>query len=254
MDVSSSSGPGGLLSFALVLARVAGAVTFIPLPGVQKGPEPARIVLALSLTIALAPVWPAAGIPESAGRLAVAILAEAAFGIGAGLFVSFVLESIAVAFQMIGLQAGYSYASTIDPLSNADSSVLVVLGQLMGGLLFLAFGLDQALIRALAFSLRAHPPGAPVPENAVTDALVLAGSGMLSTGLRLAFPVIALLLLIDCTLALLGRMHQQLQLITLAFPLKMAASFLILAAVAAVFAPVWRAFAEQTIATAARVL
>ena len=40
---------------------------------------------------------------------------------------------------------------------------------------------------------------------------------MLTTGLRLAMPVIALLLLLDVALALLGRMQQQLQLLSLAF-------------------------------------
>ncbi|HXG35166.1 MAG TPA: hypothetical protein VNJ11_17510, partial [Bryobacteraceae bacterium] len=45
-------------AFWLVLARVAGALALVPLPGVRSGAEPARILLALALTAALYPRWP----------------------------------------------------------------------------------------------------------------------------------------------------------------------------------------------------
>ena len=48
----------GLLGFPLVLARVAGIFSFLPLPGIRSGFDPARAVLALSITVALYPRWP----------------------------------------------------------------------------------------------------------------------------------------------------------------------------------------------------
>lgn len=44
---------------------------------------------------------------------------------------------------------------------------------------------------------------------------------MVSTGLRLALPMIAILVMVDISLALLGRVNAQLHLITIAFPVKM---------------------------------
>ena len=44
---------------------------------------------------------------------------------------------------------------------------------------------------------------------------------MLSTGLRLALPIIAVLMMVDISLALIGRVNAQLQLMTIAFPVKM---------------------------------
>jgi flagellar biosynthetic protein FliR len=67
------------------------------------------------------------------------------------------------------------------------------------------------------------------------------------TGLRLAFPVIALLLLIDMALALLGRVQQQLQLLSLAFPGKMAAALLILAMLAPVLPKIFAADAQRSL-------
>jgi flagellar biosynthesis protein FliR len=47
--------------------------------------------------------------------------------------------------------------------------------------------------------------------------------------LRLVLPLLALLLIVDMSLALLGRLNSQLQLITLAFPIKMLVSLGLLA-------------------------
>jgi flagellar biosynthetic protein FliR len=47
------------------------------------------------------------------------------------------------------------------------------------------------------------------------------GSGVFSTGIRLALPVMTLLFLIDLSVGLMGRINSQLQLIALAFPAKM---------------------------------
>ncbi len=51
-----------------------------------------------------------------------------------------------------------------------------------------------------------------------------------TVGLRLAAPVIALLLLADASLAVLGRVQAQLHLVSLTMPLKLAATMLLMSA------------------------
>ena len=41
---------GTLYAFLLVLARISGAFIFVPIPGIQAGPQIARALLAVSLT------------------------------------------------------------------------------------------------------------------------------------------------------------------------------------------------------------
>jgi flagellar biosynthetic protein FliR len=236
-----------LFGFLLVLARVGGALTFVPLPGFNSGADPARIVLAVALTVALAPLWPTATPPEPLfGGIVVALVAEAALGVTIGLAVAFLIESLLVAAQVFGLQAGYSYASTIDPSTQADSNVLLVFAQLSAGLLFLALGLDREVLRVFAASLVAHPPGTFFLKASAIDSIVGLGATMFTTGMRLALPIVVLLALADIALALLGRIHQQLQLLTLAFPVKMLATLAFLAAIFVLFLPVYRAAAERT--------
>ena len=44
--------------FLLTLARVAGVFVFVPMPGIGGVVNPARVMLAFSITIALYPLWP----------------------------------------------------------------------------------------------------------------------------------------------------------------------------------------------------
>jgi flagellar biosynthetic protein FliR len=149
------------------------------------------------------------------------LFSEAALGIGVGLAVAFIAEGFYVAAQVIGLQAGYAYATMVDPNSNADSSVLVVFAELTAGLLFFVLGLDREVIRIFARSMEIAPAGSLVLARSAGAELILMGGTMFSTGVRLALPVVAVLLLVDISLALLGRVNAQLQLLTIAFPLKM---------------------------------
>jgi flagellar biosynthetic protein FliR len=210
-----------LLGFLVTLARVSGVFIFVPLPGLHAGFDLARTVLSLSITIALFPYWPQVSGEASGGLLAVWMVSEAALGIGIGLSVAFMLEGFNVAAQIMGLQAGYAYASTIDPNTQADSSILVIFSQLTAGLLFFAMGLDREVIRIFARSLQMLPAGSFVLSRGAGQQLLAMAGTMFSTGMRLALPMVAILLLVDISLALLGRVNAQLQLLTIAFPVKM---------------------------------
>src|SRR5579862_3580621 len=138
--------PRMLYGFLAALARVSGVIVFVPIPGFSAGPDVSRVVLALALTVALAPAWPNLGLESAAGapalaawKLAGAIFAQTAFGVTLGLAIALLLEGLQVTAQILGLQAGYSYASTVDPNTQADSTIFQVMAQLLAGLLFFAF-------------------------------------------------------------------------------------------------------------------
>ena len=246
---------GTLYAFLLVLVRVGGALTFVPLPGIKAAPEPVRVALALGMTLALFGQWPrvdAAVITPA--LLAGWVLAEAAVGIAIGVAVAVVLEAFMLAAQVLGLQAGYAYASTIDPNTEADSGVLLVFAQLMAGLLFFAVGLDREVLRLFARSLEKVPPGAWIFGPASAERLIRLAANLFSVGVRLALPVVALLIMVDVALALLGRLNAQLQLLTLAFPVKMLAALLLLSWMAAIFPRLLRELAGYAWPAAYRML
>jgi flagellar biosynthetic protein FliR len=208
--------------FLLVLARVSGVLTFVPIPGLSAGADASRIVLALALTIGIAPAWPAVTLEGPAlGRLLGWMAAEAAFGLTIGVAVACLLEGIQMGAQVIGLQAGYSYASTVNPDTEADTTTLQLMSQLFAGSLFFAFGFDRQVIRIMAKSLETVPSGTYVLSGTAVEAVTRLGSGIFSIGLQMALPVLSLMLLLDIAFGVLGRLHSQLQLLGLSFGVKM---------------------------------
>jgi len=231
-----------LFSFLAVVARLSGAVLFLPIPAFRGAAPAPKIILVLSLAIVLLPCWPAVSLPsagaDAAGllvRLAVLAAAEAAFGACAGIAIALINETFVLGVQILSMQAGYSYASFIDPQTQADSGVLPVLAQLLGSLLFLALGLDRQVLAAFAESLKSVPPGSFVLPGPWGAKLIAASGGMLELAMRLALPIVALLFLVDLALSLLGRIDNQMQLLTLAFPAKMLISMFVLAAAIPLF-------------------
>ncbi|HXK07737.1 MAG TPA: flagellar biosynthetic protein FliR [Verrucomicrobiae bacterium] len=246
---------GTLYGFLLVLARVGGALIFVPLPGMKGVPEPARAALALGFTLALFGQWPRIDAGNlTAATIAGWVVAEAAVGIAIGVAVAVILEAFTLAAQVLGLQAGYAYASTVDPNTEADSGVLLVFAQLIAGLLFFALGLDRELLRLFAQSLSAVPPGQYAFGAAAADRLIHLVSILFSVGVRLALPVVALLIMVDVALALLGRLNSQLQLLTLAFPAKMLVALVLLSWLAAIFPRLAKELSTQSWAAAHRML
>jgi flagellar biosynthesis protein FliR len=234
-----------IYAFIVVLARVSGAIVFVPIPGVSATPEPARVVVALSLTMALFPVWPAITVTPGLGLLAGWLLSEAAIGITIGLVIGFLSEAFGLFGQMIGLQAGYSFASTIDPTTQADSGIFIVLAQTISGLLFFTLGLHREVLSVFAHSLETQPPGTFAITPVTAQAVIRLGSTIFSTGIRLSLPVVALMLMVDLALALLGRINSQLQLLTLALPAKMLTALAILSAVAVMLPRVYLDYARR---------
>lgn len=246
---------GGLLGFLLVLARVSGVFAFVPLPGITASPIAARVVFSLAAAFCLFPVWPqTSGLEQSAARLAGYIVMDTAVGMVLGLTVAFAFEAMQLAAQIAGLQAGFGFVNTIDPTSSADSALLNVVAQLTGGLLFFAAGFDRQVLAILAGTLKTVPPGHPLALNGGPELIGRLGGQMFSYALRMALPVIALLVLIDLTLAFLGRVNSQLQLLTLAFPVKILAGLAAFAVLIPIFGRVYSGFAQQSLEAAGRIL
>jgi flagellar biosynthesis protein FliR len=246
---------GTLYGFLLVLARVGGALTFVPLPGIKGVPEPIRAALALGFTLALSSRWPVVEAAHvSVMKIAGWVVSEAVVGIAIGITVAIVLESFTLAAQVLGMQAGYAYASTIDPNTEADSGILLVFAQLAAGLFFFALGLDREILRLFAQSLDRVPPGTYVFGTWTAEALIHLASNMFAVGVRLALPVVVLLVLVDFALALLGRLNQQLQLLSLAFPAKMLVALMVLSWVMVLFPRILMQFSGTAWTAARRML
>lgn len=80
------------------------------------------------------------------------------------------------------MQAGYGYASVIDPVTAADSDVLGVLAQTLASLLFFTLNLHRVLIKIFADSLESYPPGTFALTQNLARSVLRAGAGIFLWG------------------------------------------------------------------------
>ena len=215
-----------ITGFLMVLFRAAGLFLFLPLPGLSNAPEFLRIALAVSTASAL---W-ARGIDSrilyptiQEAQMSTFILlvsSEAVWGAFLGLLVKMIEESALLAAQQLGFQAGFSYASTVDPSSNADSTVLETLMSLLCMYLFFALGIHRLLIAGL---FEGHNPlieSWSQSKGLLIESLSQALSGAFKNGLAFALPLVAAMAAVDVLAGLLGRLLPGAQTALLTTPLK----------------------------------
>jgi flagellar biosynthetic protein FliR len=235
-----------ILSFFGQLLRIGSLFLPLGLPGGQNAPGGIKMILVLALAVV---TWrhPTASsyltAPTSSIDIIWLCLGELAYGTLVGVTAAIAMEGVSFAMHLAGVNAGYQFASTIDPTSQADSTVLPALGQLLGLVLFFAIGMDHLLVKALSVNGETWPPGQWLPPLTTVALLERLGAEILKSGLMMALPLLVLLVLIDLSLAVITRAHAQMQLITLAFPLKMMLSLVLLAAVI----PTWRGVWENQV-------
>jgi flagellar biosynthetic protein FliR len=242
-----------IYGFLLVLARIAGAFVFVPLPGVRNAPDATRIVLILAMTVALFPVWPK--LPHDPAMLEFAgwITIESGFGLCVGLLVGFLADAAVMFGHLCGVHAGFSFVSTIDPDTQADSPVLSTIAQTVAGLLFMTLGFHRFVIQIFARSLETMPPGQFLLNPRWSEIVIHAAANVFLIGLRLALPVISLLVMVDVTLSLLGRIQASLQILHFSMPIKMMAALAVISIVLTLFPGIYSQYANQLLSLAAAI-
>jgi flagellar biosynthesis protein FliR len=220
MPVSFSVERDTLWGFLLTLTRTGSALIFLPMPGFQNIAEPARILLIVGSTFCLFPVWNAAVQANAGLDIVTSILFETSLGLLIGLTIAFLFESFRFGAQLIAFQAGFGFASTIDPQSQADSNILQVMTEMATGLMFFSLGIHGQILRMLGRSFGEFTLTSPAAKASSVALVLILGAKMFVAAVRLALPVVALVFLVDQALAALTRLQTHMQLMTLAFPAK----------------------------------
>jgi flagellar biosynthetic protein FliR len=226
--------PGRVTTFVLVLARIVGLTLLAPVLGSQMVPSRVRIALVVFLTIAMLPAIAAAGgaAPElhSTVALLLALAAETSVGLLLGLVAQLIFAAVQMAGELAGMQMGLGMASLIDPQDHEHTVVLAQWQGTLALLLFLAVDGHHVLIQAVAESFRRMPAGAATLSRAGLGMAIAFASDLFVLALKLAAPVLILVLLVNATLGALTKLIPQLNVMVVGFPINVAAGLFILAA------------------------
>jgi flagellar biosynthetic protein FliR len=211
----------------LALARVSGMMTFAPFFSSTALPMRVKAVFAGAVAFLLAPLVAVA--PHAQASLTFSsIIGELSVGLVYGLSLALLNEMMLFAGQIAGLQFSFSLVNLMDPASAIQTPLMGELFQLMGTLVLITAGLDRILLASLVRSFHAVPLGAFALGPPAALAIVRAAGSIFLAALELAAPLLASTMLVEISVALLGKLSPQLPVMMLTVPMKTLTGFVIL--------------------------
>jgi flagellar biosynthetic protein FliR len=216
------------LPFLLVAARLVGLVVASPVLGHGLVPLRVRAGIVGVLALALAPTVTApVAAPPSAWTVLWLVAFEGVIGACLGLVAQLLVAGVQLGGQMAGLQIGFGAAGVVDPGTEAGASVVAQWQQLAALLAFLALDVHHTVLRALIESFRVAPPGVVVPSGPVLASVVAEGAGLFAVGVRIAAPVLVVVLLVNGGLAILARAIPQANVFAVGLPATVAVGLVV---------------------------
>jgi len=219
---SISISPAQVISFTVVLFRVAGIMVFAPFYSGSAFPVQVKVILPLLVALTLAPVVPQAQLPSEYGLLQVitSVLGEILIGMVLGLVASFIFGALQLAGQIMGFQLGFSIINVMDPQTSVEISVISILNNFIGLVLFLLINGHQWFFLAVSESLSYLPVGGVRLNGPLVEEVLRLSSRIFASGLRIAGPVVAVTIISDIVVGLIGRAAHQVNILIVGMPVK----------------------------------
>jgi flagellar biosynthetic protein FliR len=223
---------GIILTYLLVFSRTGSMMMLLPALGEGGIPVQVRLVLALAVSVALAPTvqsaYPAHA-PATALQLGLLIAQEVTCGILIGSMSRIIMSSLQTAGYLIATQTGLAYAQTIDPTQHEQGAVIGNFFSLLGAVLIFSTDLHHVAIGAIAGSYHMLPPGAALPTGDMAELTIRLVSSAFILGFQLAAPFLVFGFALYAALGILARLMPQLQVFFVAMPINILFGFVLMA-------------------------
>ncbi len=153
---------------------------------------------------------------------------EFLIGLSMGYVAYLTYNAIYIAGEIIDMQIGFGVVNVLDPVSNIQVPVTSNLYFIISMLLFLSMNGHHMLIKALFDSFAELPPGDAVFRAEISDNILGIFGTVLSTGVRIAAPVVATVLILDVALGTISKMVPQMNIFVIGMPLKIIIGLIII--------------------------
>ena len=219
------------ISFLLIFARVSAFIVVVPAFGGTNTPRLIKAGISFVLAGLLLPLVasPTSAITGGLIGFALAVLKETAVGIIMGLVCVFLLNSLTIAGQLFDMHIGFMMSNFFDPAIGAQVTLLAKFLYLVGIALFLTMNGHHMVISALFKSFQMVPLTGAEFKGDTALLLIRIFAKMITLAVQICLPVIAVALIIDVSLGLVGKTAPQLNIFMLGFPIKIAAGIMTLA-------------------------
>jgi flagellar biosynthetic protein FliR len=216
-----------LARFGLLLIRP-GMVVMLA-PGLGDSYLQARTKIGLTVLIAIG-LLPTVLITRTVVDVPLTIVVARELAIGAS--IAFVMRALIVgaefAGHLSGFQIGFSYGATIDPLSGVRNNMLASFYGMLATLGFLAVNGHHVVLRALAASYVQLPIGAGHVDASVVGSVREILGLVFMVAVRLATPIVAILLVVELVVGLISRASPALTTMVIGYPVKIVIGLFVL--------------------------
>ena len=213
-----------LAATLLISIRIATALAFSPLFSAAPVPPMARAALVLAFSVAMACALPIAAAPTAPGAWVAGAVLEFALGLMLACGIACAFAAVALGGRILDIQVGFGIGQVFDPVSRAQVPILTSILLYTGMAVFLLMDGHHALLRGLALTFEAVPPGQFELRGQHAQAVIAAWGKMFAIGFILVAPVSALLWLVDIGLGVVARGMPQMNVFLIALPVKVMAS------------------------------
>lgn len=218
-----------LILFLLVLARISAFLVAAPFFSLQNFPVMLKAALALGMAALLVPAVPS---PEGnfAGALdfSLALAREVGVGLALGFICTLLFSALSVGGQLIDIKIGFFMSQIFDPTAGGQSTIISRFLFLLGMAFFLSVNAHHEIIAILAKSFEAVPPLGAAVSGKFALVLIRAFADMMVLAVKITAPIMAVALVVDVSLGLVGRTAPQLNIFILGFPIKIMAGIITL--------------------------
>ena len=220
-----------LAGFILVLARVTPLFFIAPVFSSAMIPPRVRGVIAVGISIGLAPVALAGQhIPADAVTLAGLVLQGMLVGFAFAFSLAILLAALESAGAFIDVVSGFSYGNLINPMNGQSSAVIQRFYALFGTAIFLVIGGLAWTLRGMERTFELVPLTSAPRLNSLVGGAVHVFSGVFAAALEVAAPVLIALLITDVAFGIVSRVVPQLSVFVVGFPVKVGVTLLVVGA------------------------
>ncbi len=229
--------PREVIIFALVLSRVAGIFSAIPVFGGKTVSMQIKMIIVTMITLVCFPTLSVtlSQVPTDVFTLALLLMREVMVGVTLGFVTRIIFSAVEFSGQIIGMQMGFTMSSIIDPSQGNQIQIMSVMQTLLATLLFLSMNIHHLFIRTIVDSFRIVPLGGWHLNGEIISFLIKSTADIMILGIRLAAPVMVALLLTSITLGIMARAFPQMNVFMVSMPLNIGIGFIVLGMTLTIF-------------------
>ncbi|MCP1726448.1 flagellar biosynthetic protein FliR [Natronospira proteinivora] len=209
--------------------RIAGMIMVAPIFATAFIPMQVRVLLAVALTAAVAPILgPVPAVEVLSFQGLVITVQQILIGAMLGFMVQMVFDAVVIAGQIIAMSMGLGFAFMVDAQRGVSVPIVGQFFLIMATLFYLSMNGHLIIIEVLVDSFRSMPVGT---SGVVRDdfwAVAMFGAEMFKGAVQIALPAVVALQTVLVAFGVMSRAAPTMNLFAVGFPVAMTLGFVIL--------------------------